>query len=122
VRLFSEHPAYLIIGQGVGVPFFSSGESSYVQNIEVDHLNTVRKFGLPWFVGFSGIVFFSAWKLIKASCAEMEACGFALVSMYFAAGTNPVLTSPLFVILMTLSYFAQRRGRERTSQRPVSNI
>jgi hypothetical protein len=115
VNLFLDHPHYLVVGQGVGVPFFTTGESSYVQNIEIDHLNTVRKFGLPWFVCFSTVVFYSAWRLIKADGAEMQACGFALVSMYFAAGTNPVLTSPLFIMMMTLSYFAQRRGRGRAS-------
>jgi hypothetical protein len=46
---------------------------------------------------------------------EMRAFGFALLSMYFAAGTNPVLLSPLFIILMTLSFFAQRTPNARTS-------
>jgi len=115
MNLFLQNPHYLIVGQGVGVPFFTSGESSDVQNIEVDHLNTIRKFGLPWFAGFSGIVFFSASKLMKAAHAETRACGFALVSMYFAAGTNPVLISPLFILLLTLSYFAQRTLHARAS-------
>jgi len=108
MSLFLEHPSYLIIGQGVGVPFYSLGESDYVQNFEIDHLNAIRKFGLPWFIGYSAIVFYSARKLIKAGRMEERAFGFALVSIYFAAGTNPVLISGLFVILMTLSYFAQR--------------
>jgi hypothetical protein len=108
LHLFLEHPTYLIVGQGVGVPFYSLGESDYVQNFEVDHLNAVRKFGLPWFVGFSAIVFYSAYKLIKRGRMEERAFGYALISGYLAAGTNPVLISPLFIIVMTLSYFAQR--------------
>ena len=111
--LFSRNPHYLLVGQGVGVPFFTVGESESVQNIEVDHLNAIRKFGIPWFLGFSGVVFFTAGRLIKTKGPAGPASGFALVSMYIAAGTNPVLMSPLFIMLMTLSYFAQRQGHVR---------
>jgi hypothetical protein len=113
--LFVDHPSYLVVGQGVGIPFYSQGESDYVQNIEIDHLNTIRKFGLPWFFGFTAIVFYSARRLIQSEDGEMRACGYALVSIYIAAGTNPVLTSPLFIISMTLAYFAQRSRFELQS-------
>ena len=113
MALFSENPHYLLVGQGAGVPFFTSGESEYVNSIELDHLDAIRKFGLPWFLGFSSVVFYSAWKLIKAEEVEMRAFGFALIAMYLAAGTNPVLLTPLFIMLMTLSYFAQRPAHAR---------
>ena len=107
--LFLQHPDYLLIGQGAGVPFFSLGTSDYVQSFEIDYLNAIRKFGLPWFIGYSSIVFYSARKLIKVGQMEERAFGFALISSYFASGTNPVLLSSLFVTLLMLSYFAQRR-------------
>lgn len=110
MELFLRHPSILIMGQGAGVPFYSLGENDYVQNFEIDHLNAIRKFGLLWFVGYSAIAFYSARGLIKSGQAEKRALGFALVSMYFAAGTNPVLISDLFIILLTLSYSAQRRS------------
>jgi len=110
MNLFLEHPSYLIVGQGVGVPFYSLGAFDYVQNFEVDHLNAIRKFGLLWFLGFSAVVFYSARRLIRCGEVEGRALGFALIAIYFAAGTNPVLLSDLFIILMTLSYFAQRSG------------
>jgi len=109
MNLFIQHPGILIVGQGAGIPFYSLGESDYVQSFEIDQLNAIRKFGLPWFIGYSAIVFYSTRKLIKAGQMEERAFGFALISAYFAAGTNPVLLSSLFVTLMTLSYFAQRR-------------
>lgn len=115
VKLFTDNPHYLFVGQGVGLPFYTSGESEFVQNIEIDHLNAIRKFGLPWFIGFTVIVFCSSWRLIKSKGQEECAAGFALMSMYFAAGTNPVLLSPLFIMLMTLSYFAERSTYGRTS-------
>ncbi len=113
--LWKENPHYLLVGQGVGVPFYTTGESDYVQGVEVDHLNVIRKFGLPWFLGFSAIVFLSARKLILAHEVEMRAFGFALASMYLAAGTNPVLITPLFIMLLTLTYFAQRSDHVRSS-------
>jgi hypothetical protein len=122
IDLFRAHPSYLVIGQGVGVPFYSLGESAYVQNFEIDQLNVIRKFGLPWFIGFSAVVFYSAYKLIRKGRTEERAFGWALVSIYFAAGTNPVLLSPLFIIVMTLSYFAQKGQLERPSERSASDL
>jgi len=115
IKLFADNPHYLLIGQGVGLPFYTSGESEFVQNIEVDHLNTIRKFGLPWFIGFTTVVFYSSWKLIRSKDQEACAFGFALMSMYLAAGTNPVLLAPLFIMLMTMSYFLQRTHNVRAS-------
>jgi hypothetical protein len=114
-ELFVRHPHYLLVGQGVGVPFYSKGESNYVQDFEVDYLNTIRKFGVPWFIGFSAIVFLTVRRLVTSQEGEMRAFGFALLSMYLAAGTNPVLLAPLFIILMTLCYFAQRPRLEPSS-------
>jgi hypothetical protein len=122
MNLFLQNPHYLIIGQGAGVPFHSLGASDYVQNFEIDHLNTIRKFGLPWFIGFSAVVFYSAYKLISEGQVEGRALGYALISIYLAAGTNPVLISPLFIMVMTLSYFAQRRQLERPSERSAGDL
>lgn len=122
VKLFVDNPHYLFVGQGVGVPFYTSGESEYVQNIEVDHVNTIRKFGLPWFIAFTVVVFYSSAKLIRSRDQEACACGFALISMYLAAGTNPVLLSPLCIMLMMLCYFAQRQMHARASKHPLSHI
>jgi hypothetical protein len=108
MHLFAEHPSYLIVGQGAGIAFFSLGESGYVQSFEIDHLNAIRKFGLPWLIGYSAIVFYSARKLLMTGQTEDRAFGFALISAYVAAGTNPVLLSSLFVTMITLSYFVQR--------------
>jgi hypothetical protein len=113
--LFARHPDYLLIGQGAGTSFFSSGASDYVRIIELAHLDGIRKFGLPWFLGFSMLVFYSSWRLIKTKEMEARGFGFALVSMYIAGGTNPVLFTPLFIILLTLCYFAQRPRLEISS-------
>jgi hypothetical protein len=121
--LFLQHPHYLITGQGVGIPFYSLGESDYVQSIEIEHLDAIRKFGLPWFLGYTAVAFWSAWRLIRARDVELRASGFALLSMYLAAGTNPLLITPLFIILLTLCYFAQRpRAHASASQHLIDNL
>jgi hypothetical protein len=120
-ELFVRNPHYLLVGQGVGVPFYSKGESDYVQDFEVDYLNTIRKFGIPWFIGFSAVVFLTARKLVASRDVELRAFGFSLLSMYLTAGTNPVLLTPLFIILMTLCYFAQRNGSERAGSAVISS-
>jgi hypothetical protein len=122
MNLFLQNPHYLIVGQGAGIPFYSVGESDYIQSFELDHLNAIRKFGLPWFLGFSALVLLSAWKLVITPDLQMRAFGFALISMYLAAGTNPVLMTPLFIMLLTLSYFAQRAGHESTNSRLVGEL
>lgn len=110
-RLFSDHPQYLLYGQGAGATFFSTGESAEVDNIEVDHLNAIRKFGFPWFVAYSAIVAISAYRCLRRADTEAVACGLALVFMYIVAGTNPVLLSPLFVILLVCCH---QIGRDNT--------
>ena len=115
MALFARKPSYLLVGQGVGTSFFSTGESDYVSDIEITYLDGIRKFGVPWFLGFSALVFYSSWKLIRTRELEVQGFGFALVSMYIAGGTNPVLFSPLFIILLTLCYFAQRPRLEISS-------
>jgi len=104
VSLVDAHPQYLLFGQGAGVPA-----------AELDHVNTIRKFGLPWFILFTGIAIYSSWGLWKRGDIEMKAFGLALLSIYVIAGTNPVLTSPLFLMLLTISYFAQRQVHVGTS-------
>ena len=120
--LFERNPDYLLTGQGVGTSFFSSGESDYVRIIEIAHLDAIRKFGLPWFVGFSWLVFYSAWRLIRSKDRESQGFGFALISMYIAGGTNPVLFSPLFIILLILCYFAQRPRFEPAGELTTSYL
>ncbi len=109
VELFSWRPDYLLTGQGAGTHFFSSGAQGVVSNIEVDHLNTIRKFGLPWFIVFTAVVIRVVLKLIRSDRTDMRASGFALASSFLASGTNPVLITPLFIMLLVASYFAQRQ-------------
>lgn len=106
---FDENPLYLWLGAGAGTDFFSEGAGQRVTNIEVDHLNAIRKFGLPWFVAFSVLIGLIAWRLLISG----KALGLALIGAFIAAGTNPVLINPVFFILMFISYHAYRSSYAR---------
>lgn len=97
VELFSEHPVNLLFGFGAGSSFFSSYYGKYIYNIELDHLNAIRKFGLIWFMAFTWIVFFNIIHLVRLKRNELA---LGLFLSFILAGTNPVLLSPIFFILL----------------------
>lgn len=99
VDLFADHPEYLILGAGAGTEFYSEG-GGWMANIEVDHLNAARKFGLPWLLAFTALVFTAAWRLFRSGDAEKRAVAAAVVASFLAAGTNPVLLSPVSLMII----------------------
>ena len=107
----SQNPQYLLWGQGAGVYVENIGGVSEIHPPELDHLNAIRKFGLPWFAAFTWIVFYVAWMLWRIPDPELRAFGLAVPSIFLVGGTNPVLTSPLFMMLLPMSYLAQRKAR-----------
>jgi hypothetical protein len=109
IDLLDRRPDYLLTGQGAGTHFYSVGAQGVVDTIEVDHLNAIRKFGLPWFIVFTAVVIRVVLKLIRSDRTDTRASGFALASSFLASGTNPVLITPLFMMLLVASYFAQRQ-------------
>ena len=102
--LMGDHPEYLFWGQGVGTSYYSDGRGEHVYNIELDHVDAVRQFGIFWFIAFSLIAGYVALRLIKSKSGNHRALGMAFVSIYLAAGTNPVLITPLFMMLMAALY------------------
>lgn len=104
IDLITDRPDYLIYGQGVGTSYYSDGRSRHVYNTELDHVDAVRQFGLLWFIAFSLIVGYIALRFIRTRNTENRALGMSFVSIYLAAGTNPVLITPLFMMLMAVLY------------------
>lgn len=113
--LLDEKPLYLIIGQGVGTKFYSSATDSFVSNIEIDHINTIRKFGVVWFLMFGLMVLNISIKLIRSDSNELKGCGYALLFSFIVTGTNPVLLSPLSLMLIVASYRALEGSNVSTS-------
>ena len=104
VDLITDRPDYLIYGQGVGTSYYSDGRRRHVYNTELDHVDAVRQFGFLWFIGFSLIAGYIALRFIRTRNTENRALGMSFVSIYLAAGTNPVLITPLFMMLMAVLY------------------
>lgn len=116
--LMREHPSYLIWGQGTGTKFVSLGEvyrsggiAQAVYNIELDHVDSIRQFGLLWFLGFAGLAGWVSMSLIaRRSDQEGRALGYAMIALFVAAGTNPVLITPLFMLAL-IAHYHYARGR-----------
>lgn len=106
---FDKNWLSLFFGQGIGTSFFTSGTNAFETNIELDHLETIRRYGIIW-----ASVFFSATLIIGFRLIFLRrhrshrAIGFALFAGFLAAGTNPVLISPPFMILLAGAYGSMR--------------
>ena len=71
---------------------------------ELDHVDAIRQFGILWFIAFSLIAGYIALRFVKSRNANNRALGMAFISIYLAAGTNPVLITPLFMMLFATLY------------------
>lgn len=109
LNLFSESLLSFLFGSGLGVGFYSEGAGEYITNFEIDHLNTIRKYGLLWFFVFFCMVFRMSYKCICSHVVDDRVVGFCLLICFVVAGTNPVLLSPIFFsLLVVVSIRAER--------------
>jgi hypothetical protein len=101
IRLFAENPLDLLIGQGAGTLFYSSGVDELVNNIEIDHLNSLRKFGILWFVPF---VLFILYIIRWCKKNNRSLLAVVLLVSFIISGTNPVLLTLMFLSILAFSY------------------
>lgn len=102
LALWQDNPFNFLFGFGLGHQFYSLGAVGIVSNIEIDHVNTIRKYGLIWFV-FSFLLLLYLVRMVITKIGNKLLGRYlilALVITFFAAGTNPVLISPLFFALI----------------------
>lgn len=113
-QLFSS-PAAFLIGSGVGSAFYSLGADGVVTNVEVSHFNLLRQFGVIYtlfFFAYVGGVF--AALLRTDGPGRRLAVGLAMI--FAAAGTNPLLLSPVFFLVLVLGRaYVAHWARERAS-------
>jgi len=96
--LWWDEPSTFIFGQGFGISFYTTAYNKWVHNIELDHLNLIRKLGLIWMVLFSAIVLSCFLKLRNSNSPLSYSNSWALLGAFLAAGTNPLLASPIFLM------------------------
>jgi hypothetical protein len=105
-ELFSDHPLGLLFGFGLGTEFYSEGLGQYVSNIELDHLNCIRKYGLIWSGIFFGIVLHTSVRSINSKLKGVRILGICLFFAFVVAGTNPILISPVFFLILFVTMLA----------------
>jgi preprotein translocase subunit SecG len=106
LRLWRDRPAGLLFGFGLGSAFHSAGAGETVSNIEIDHFNVVRKYGLLWALAFFAWVMRVAYTAIRDARTDVRGLGWGLVVAFLVAGTNPVLISPMFFLFLFVTMAA----------------
>jgi hypothetical protein len=95
IKLFMEHPQYLVWGEGLGSQFYSSGNADFVTQTELTYIDLIRWFGIPLAIILIllllyPIIYFYLNKKVSQNNRYL------IVSYWgylFIAGTNPLLVS-----------------------------
>jgi hypothetical protein len=95
IKLFMEHPQYLVWGEGLGSQFYSSGNADFVTQTELTYIDLIRWFGIPLAIVLIllllyPIIYFYSNKKVSQNNRYL------IVSYWgylFIAGTNPLLVS-----------------------------
>ncbi len=118
LALMSKDVVTFLFGMGVGSSFYSTGVDKAVTNVEVSHFNLMRQFGVLYALGFFlyvFILFISLYKLDKTG----RLLSIGIMTLFIAAGTNPLLISPVFFLLLVISraYITLYAREKRAFQR-----
>lgn len=108
-------PLNLLLGMGAGSEFYSPGYDAFTINVEISHFNFFRQYGIFGTSIFLLYIFYIIFNLYKTDFfGKKWAVG--LLMLFFAAGTNPLLTSPIFIIPLmigraySLTFRIERNG------------
>lgn len=102
IKVIFESPETLLFGTGIGSLFYTTGTNEFVSNIEVSHINMIRQFGIIYFLLFTLYVIKLSFNLLNTDDEGIK-LGVGLISFFVAAGTNPLLLSPIFILYLVLS-------------------
>ena len=122
IQVMLEKPWTIFIGNGAGATLYSSGTGEWVVRTETDHLDAIFHYGIVWFGSFTWLCFWTIRRLLRSVQDHHKAHGLALLSMYFASGTNPQLISPLFMLYLSACFLMARPlGKCRPAKTAVSS-
>jgi len=108
IQVFFDKPWTILIGNGAGATFYSSGVGAWIVRQESDHLDAIWHYGLLWFVPFTCLWFWTVHRLVRSGQATDKAHGLALLGMYIVAGSNAQLIGPLFMFYLSACYLLAR--------------
>lgn len=92
---FNNDISKFILGSGPGSSFYSSGFHDYTDNIEISQLELIRKFGIGFFIVFTGLLaalFVALWRKGRKPHAM------AIAAHFLVATSNPVLLTAVFLL------------------------
>lgn len=114
LQSLQESTLNLLFGTGPGSSFYSPGIGETTINIEPSHFNFVRQFGV-----LGGLIFFGYISYVIITGFRTDALGrrwsIGLLMLFIAAGTNPLLMSPVFVIVLIISRASTTRFYEEAA-------
>lgn len=114
VELLSGDVLHLLFGTGIGSLFYSVGVDAVVSNVEVSHFNLLRQFGALYTLAFCSYVAWVGAALYGSDVAGRRlAVGIAM--LFVAAGTNPLLLSPVFFLALIMGRAYVARFRRETA-------
>jgi|GEM_PF-813028 hypothetical protein len=118
LALMSKDIMTLLFGTGVGSSFYSIGVNRIVTDVEADHFNLMRQFGILYSLGFFVYIFLLFFELRRLDRTG-RLLSIGLMMLFIAAGTNPLLISPIFFLLLVISrayislYVREKRALKR---------
>lgn len=105
VKLFSEHPTYLLFGQGPATSFYSEGFKRMTMETEWTYIELVRVYGM-----FSLLILYVVlspmwrlWKYLRRSTYTLGIWG-TYGAYLLIAGTNPLILSSTGMIMILAIY------------------
>lgn len=110
--LFSEHPSYILFGQGPGAYFYDVGWKNFCTNTEMSYMELLRMFGIFFTVMIISLYCYPFIYFIKRQNLENFCISISYLAYLFIAGTNPLLIGPTgFLAFWYINYLycAERR-------------
>jgi len=106
IELFKTEPSILILGQGAGSLFYSSGFSEYVSQTEWTYIEILRMFGIFGFVWILTLYLYPAHKIWKQRRNISFAIPFLIGYLFYLmnAGTNPLLLGSNGLLVSLIAY------------------
>lgn len=95
---FTKNPLSLIFGQGIGIPFYTSGFHKEVFTTELQYFEMVRIWGLPITLLFLSVLLLPIIKGLKTKKNSDNLI--AYIAFLFIAGTNPFLLDSTGMIVL----------------------
>lgn len=124
MRLFREHPQYLIWGSGLGSTFYTSGTNAFASQTELTYLDLIRWFGIPMTLV---LLFLLLYPIIYISVnykriANVKHLVVAYLGYLFIVGTNPLLLSStgMLAVITMYSLLPTRRSMFIANNQKIS--